>query len=239
MDKAHGITLGVLQPGYFPWLGFFDQMSRVDVFVLYDDVQFDKHGWRNRNRVKSHTGPTWLSVPIRHKGLGQQQINEVEIDNQTTWGRKHLSTIRQLYSKAPYLNKYLPELEVFFSRHWTKLVELDIACIELMQKWFGITTQVVQASSLGIAGGQSERLLNFCLHFGAQRYLSGNAAENYLDLQLFTENNVLVEWQNYQHPTYPQLHGEFISHLSALDMVLNCGEGSHEILTQHLKEEGL
>ena len=108
-----------------------------------------------------------------------------------------------------------------------------------MRKWLGLKTKIVQASSLGIGGGPSERLLNFCVHFGAQRYLSGDAAREYLDLDLFADNDIKVEWQNYHHPTYPQLYGEFISHLSALDMVLNCGEDSQAILANHSKEEGL
>ena len=116
MNKLKEKILAVLQPGYFPWLGFFDQMRRVDVFILYDDVQFDKHGWRNRNRIKSLNGPVWLTVPVRHKGLGRQRIHDVEIDNQTAWAHKHLATIRQLYAKAPYLKNFLPELEKFFSQ---------------------------------------------------------------------------------------------------------------------------
>lgn len=239
MSKTGGLTLGVLQPGYFPWLGFFDQMCRVDVFVLYDDVQFDKHGWRNRNRVKSHKGANWLTVPIRHKGLGQQQISDVEIDNQTAWGRKHLTTIKQLYAKAPYLDRYLPDLESLFVQHWTKLLDLDLACIEIMRKWLGLETQMIQASSLGIAGDQSERLLKLCRHFGADCYMSGDAAKDYLDLELFAANGIKIEWQAYDHPLYPQLHGEFISHLSSLDLILNCGKVSRDILTGNFKKESL
>ena len=111
LTQESGITLSVLQPGYLPWLGFFDQMRQCDVFVLYDDVQFDKHGWRNRNRVKSPQGVQWLTVPVRHKGLGKQKIIDVEIDNTTVWGRKHVATIQQCYAKAPFLGKNLPKLK--------------------------------------------------------------------------------------------------------------------------------
>src|SRR5262245_54186546 len=103
-------TLAVLQPGYLPWLGFFDQLLRSDVFVLSDDVQFDKHGWRNRNRVKSPTGPVWLTVPVRHKGLGFPSILDVEIVP-GRWAGKHISTLKQLYTRAPFAKRYLPELE--------------------------------------------------------------------------------------------------------------------------------
>src|SRR5438105_15810490 len=114
-------TLAVLQPGYLPWLGFFDQLRRSDVFVLYDDVQFDKHGWRNRNRIKSPAGPQWLTVPVRHKGLNKPAIRDVEIVP-GNWARKHVLSIRQLYARAPHLHRYLPELEEVLMRPFTHLL---------------------------------------------------------------------------------------------------------------------
>lgn len=223
-------TLVVLQPGYLPWLGFFDQMRRADVFVYYDDVQFDKHGWRNRNRIKSSNGPVWLTVPILATGRQGQAIQDVEIDNRGPWAKKHLTTIKQSYAKAPHLVRYFPSLEDVLGRPWTKLVDLDIAVASLMCEWFGLKREVVRSSGLSIGGGQSERLLNFCQHFGADRYLSGDSAKSYLDLGSFERAGVQVEWQSYQHPTYSQLHGEFIPFLSALDLALNEGPKSSSIL---------
>src|SRR6058998_3901315 len=124
MNSTSPRTLAVLQPGYLPWLGFFDQMRRADVFVYYDDVQFDKHGWRNRNRIKSPAGPHWLSVPVRHHGLGQPSILEVEIEPGTPWARKHVGTLRQFYARAPYVKNYLPALEELLMRPWTHIVDL-------------------------------------------------------------------------------------------------------------------
>src|SRR5438105_15591658 len=115
---ASTFTLAVLQPGYLPWLGFYDQVRRADVFIYYDDVQFDKHGWRNRNRVKSPTGPHWLTVPVRHTGLGWQRVLDVEIDTKMPWVRKHLGSIKQFYARAPYLERYLPELAELLQRPW-------------------------------------------------------------------------------------------------------------------------
>src|SRR6184192_3437498 len=109
-------TLAVLQPGYLPWLGFFDQLQRSDVFVYYDDVQYDKHGWRNRNRIKSPSGPHWLTVPVRHSGLGWPPISAVEIESGAPWARKHLGTIRQCYARAPYTDRYLAELGELLQR---------------------------------------------------------------------------------------------------------------------------
>jgi hypothetical protein len=223
-------TLVVLQPGYLPWLGFFDQLLRSDVFVYYDDVQFDKHGWRNRNRIKSVSGPLWLTVPILHTGRHGQKILEVEIDNRRPWAKKQLASISQSYAKAPFLSQYFPELEDALLHAPPLLAELDITLVALMSKWVGIQRRIERSSQLGIEGGQSDRLLNLCKHFDANRYISGDAAKDYLDVPMFAANGVTVEWQGYQHPTYPQLHGEFVPYLSALDLVLNVGPDSLGIL---------
>jgi hypothetical protein len=227
IDPARpGPTIVVLQPGYFPWLGFFDQMRRADVFVYYDDVQFDKHGWRNRNRIKSADGPGWLTVPVRHSGLGKPQINEIEIDARTPWPRKHVGTIRQCYGGAPYLGRYLPELTELLMRPWGLLVDLDLAVAALLANWLGLRPRIERASALGIGGTKTGRLVAICRHFGAARYLSGNAAQTYLDVDEFVREGIDVEWQNFQHPVYPQQHGDFVPGLSALDLLLNCGDDS-------------
>jgi WbqC-like protein family len=226
-------TIAVLQPGYLPWLGFFDQMAHSDVFVIYDDVQFDKHGWRNRNRIKSPAGSHWLTVPVLHAGKNLPANNSVEIDGRQPWARKHIGSIRQFYGGAPFLSRYLPELEELLHRKWTLLIDLDLAVLTLLCKWLELRTTIVRSSSLGIQGGQSERLVNHCLHFGAGRYLSGAAARDYLLTPLFNSHHIDVIWQDYSHPTYPQLHGAFISHLSTLDLLLNCGDQSRSILLSH------
>jgi len=223
-------TLVVLQPGYLPWLGFFDQMRRSDVFIYYDDVQFDKHGWRNRNRIKSPSGPQWLTVPILHHGKGQPLINDTLIDTTSGWPRKHVGTLRQYYARAPYVKQYLPELEELLNRPWTRIVDLDIAVVDLMAGWLKLTPTVVLASASGIGGARSERLVNFCLHVGAQRYVSGSAARDYLDVGQFESRGIEVVWQDYHHPVYAQQHGPFVPCLSAIDLLLNCGDDSAAIL---------
>ena len=225
-------TVAVLQPGYLPWLGFFDQMIRSDVFVYYDDVQFDKNGWRNRNRVKSMTGPLWLTVPVLSAQKFGQLILETKIDNRQPWARKQLGTIRQLYARAPYLAPYLPGLEEVLCAKWQYLVDLDIALVELICGWMGLKRQAVRSSKLGVVGERSERLLRICRHFGAEKYLSGDSAQCYLDVPAFEAHKIAVEWQRYSHPTYPQLHGEFLPYLSAIDLVFNVGgDRSLELLS--------
>jgi hypothetical protein len=223
-------TVAVLQPGFLPWLGFFDQMIRSDVFVIYDDVQFDKHGWRNRNRIKTANGIAWLTVPVRHGGHHGQAINDVKIDNSRNWARKLVSAIQQAYARAPHCEPYAKQLTEILTRPWENLLELDLSIIELMAHWFEVETKVLKASELGILGSQSGRLLEICRHFGAWRYLSGNAAKSYLDNQLFDKAGIEVVWQDYAHPSYPQIHGEFVPYLSALDLVLNVGPESPKVI---------
>ncbi len=224
-------TLVVLQPGYLPWLGFFDQMQRSSVFIYYDDVQFDKHGWRNRNRVKAPGGvPHWLTVPVLHSGRNWPAILEVEIDNRSAWARKHVGTLKQFYGKAPHVHRYLPALEEMLERRWALLVDLDLAVTALICSWLGLERRMLRASALGISGKQSERLLALCRHTGARRYLSGDSASDYLDTELFAQHGIEIEWQNYAHPVYPQQHGDFVPYLSIVDLVFNCGEESAAIL---------
>lgn len=232
---ANDFAVAVLQPGYMPWLGFFEQMSQVDVFVMYDDVQFDKNGWRNRNRIKSQDGPHWLSVPV-HASI-ESKIMDVTIDQRQKWAKKHLGSIEQFYKKAPYRDEYLPVLKELLSRDWEKLVDLDLALIETMKEWFGIRTPLVRSSELGVGGDRNMRLLDICKHFGAARYYSGKAAECYLDGQLFQSNGIQVVFQDFKHPEYPQLHGEFFPYLSAIDVLLNCGPDSKRYLVNNDQKE--
>lgn len=225
-------TLAVLQPSYLPWLGCFDQINRSNFFIFYDDVQFEKNSWRNRNRVKGSSGCIWLSVPILQKGRMGQLILDVEIDKRQNWARKHIGTLQQAYARAPYRKLYLDEFEAILMRPWTHLVALDIELTTKMCEWLGIRTPLYRSSELGIAGRGSERLLNFCNHFNADCYLSGDSAQAYLDLPLFQKNEIKVEWQNYDHPHYAQLHGAFTPYMSALDLLMNVGPDSLAVLEE-------
>jgi hypothetical protein len=231
------LTLGVLQPGYLPWLGFFDLMRRTDFFVIYDDVQFDKHSWRNRNQIKTAHGPQWLTVPVFHSGLEGQPILDVRIDNLLPWARKHLRSIEQSYARAPYLDTYFPMLREVLSERWEGLVDLDLALIDVLREWLDLPANAVRSSELGVPGRRNDRLLALCRHFGATKYLTGNAARAYLDVPRFEREGIEVEWQGYIHPIYPQLHGEFVLNMSAIDLILNCGPESRAILAHEVRKE--
>lgn len=220
--------VGILQPGYLPWLGFFEQMLRSDIFVIYDDVQYDKHGWRNRNRIKGPQGPIWLTVPVRTKGLGKPKINEVIINPaQPRWAHKHCLTLQQLYGKAPHFSEYYPPLEQTLLTSWEKLLDLDLALIRLIADWLGLTTDLVLASSLGCqAEDPTLRLVEICQAVGADIFYEGSSGKNYLDLPQFAVADIRVIFQEYQCQPYPQLFGEFMSHLSVVDLLFNCGPDS-------------
>lgn len=232
-------TVVVLQPSYLPWLGYFEQMARAHQFVYYDDVQYDKEGWRNRNRIKTAHGEQWLTVPVLTKDRFGQRIHEARINNDSSWGRKHLAALRQNYAKAPYFKEYYPVLEELLSRRWELLFDLVVETNEALRRALGVATPVHFSSRLGIGGGQTERLVNLCRHFGAGLYLSGNAAREYLDLAQFAAAGVRVEFQEYAHPTYPQLHGEFLPFLSVVDLLFNCGKDSLQILLTRRQAEGV
>jgi hypothetical protein len=226
-------TLVVLQPGYLPWLGYFDLLNKADVFVHYDDVQFDKHGWRNRNQVKGPKGAVWLTVPVRHSGRAGQSILDVEIDDRQNWRRKHLFTVGQYYARAPYIDSVLPKLRNILDLPWPRLVDLDLAITNWLACELGIAKPQYRASELGVGGDRNGRLLSLCQHFGATRYLSGNAARDYLDVLRFSAAGIEVIWHDYVHPTYVQQHGAFVPHLSVLDLILNVGPDSLAVLSSY------
>jgi hypothetical protein len=167
---------------------------------------------------------------VLHHGQRQPLIIDTLIDNKVDWTRKHVGTLRQFYGKAPFAKRYIPALEDVLCRPWTHLVDLNLAVAALMAGWLKLAPHTFRASELGISGRQSQRLIDLCRHFGANRYLSGDAASDYLDVELFASHGIEVVWQNYQHPTYAQQHQPFVPYLSAIDLLLNCGDDSAAIL---------
>jgi len=224
-------TCVVLQPGYLPWLGFFEQMHRADEFVFLDDVQFDKHGWRNRNRIKGPEGPQWLTVPVRISGLSERRICDVEIDaTQRRWAVRHLQALRSNYGPCPFFDWLYPELETTLQRPWTHVAELDIALVKLLCDKLGLVRRTHRSSQLGVGDGRCERLVEICRKLDCSHYYSGAAAQCYLDAAAFARAGVTVEFQDYAHPTYLQRYGAFVSHLSIVDLMFNCGPQSLAVI---------
>lgn len=217
------VRVAVLQPSYLPWLGYLHQLASCDAFVFYDDVQYDKNGWRNRNRIRtaSDEGWSWLTIPVLVAGY--PRINEVTIDDRTPWRRKHLTALRHAYSRARHYELFDEHIAPLYDRKDDRLSETAIESIRLLARAFGITTQTFRSSELNVTGDRNTRLLAICRHFGADEYLSGIAAQSYLDVGLFENSGIRVLWQEFQHPVYEQQFPGFVSHLSALDALLNAG----------------
>ncbi len=229
------MRIAVLQPGYLPWLGYFDQEMSVDTFVVYDDVQYDRRGWRNRNRIKTPDGPVWLTVPVEQKGKYDQLIRDVKIDNDRPWRKKHLGTVSAFYKKAPYYNRLYPEFEEIILKEREYLWELDTDLAQWMNRVIGIETPVKLASELDVTGQKSERLLQICRALDADEYYSGAAARHYMDIAMFNDAGIDVYFQEFVHPVYPQLHGDFVSHMSALDLLMIAAPEAKKILESGTK----
>ena len=222
--------LGILQPGYLPWLGFFEQMDKADKFVIYDDVQFDKNGWRNRNRIKTPQGDQWLTVPVLTSKKSSQLVCEVAIDNRTDWRKKHRKSIEQNYRKAPFFDEYYPVFEKGFSTEWDNLFECDMFFIEEIRKILGIDTPLISSRTLESKGESTDRLIKICKELNVDAFYEGLAGKNYIDESLFDQNGIKLVYQQYDHPVYRQMYKDFISHLSVIDLIFNEGPASIDII---------
>ena len=212
------------QPNYLPWLGFFDKMRQCDVFIIEDSVQFEQQGFMNRNRVKTFDGVKWLTVPVKHVGRFLP-INEVEIGNESEpdWARRHWRTLKCNYSKAPFWDKYSDFFEEAYSKKWQRLVDLNMHLIRGIMRFLRIDRPLVMASSLCVSGKGSDLVLAQCKAVGAKVQLSGSGARSYLNLDTFERSGIEVVFQNFQHPVYPQLHGQFVPNLSVVDYLFCTG----------------
>ena len=224
------MLVGIHQSHYLPWLCYIDKLMRSDVFIVLDDVQFSKNGWQNRNKLKTPSGPTILTVPV-HARAGQT-LDEVRISGDgPDWKKKHWRTVEQHYRKAPYYDDHAPFLVELYRREWTHLIELNRHMLDYLLDVLGIATRVEYASSLDVQGVATERLVHLVKAVGGDAYLSGEfALDAYLDPEPFRESGIELKIQQWTPPTYPQLYGEFIPDLSILDLLMNCGPDACAVL---------
>jgi hypothetical protein len=212
-----------------PWLGYFDKIVQSDIFVFLDTVQFKKNEFQNRNKIKTSQGWQWLTVPVVYKY--PEHIDEVNINNRIDWRKKHMRTLEINYQKAPYCRDLFPTLKEFYAANSELLSEVNRESVLMLLKILGVHKETKVASELGdFPEEPSERLAAICESLGADTYLSGAAGSDYLDLKPFNERGIRVEFQNFKHPVYPQLYGDFIPNLSLLDLLFNCGPDSLNIL---------
>jgi len=223
------MLIAVHQPQYLPWLGYFHKIDRADRFVLLDNVQFKKNEWQNRNRIKTAQGWQWLTVPVKYKF--SQKIHEVEINPDVPWQRKHRQAILTNYGKAAH-GAYLDALfEDLFSRSWHSISRLNIHLVKSLARILGIDTPIFIASELGdFPSDPDERLIALTRHFGADQYLAGRGGRDYMNLEKYKEKGVSVVFQDFNHPEYGQLFGDFQPNMSVIDLLLNHGEQSLSLI---------
>jgi len=228
------------QPNYIPWRGYFDQIQKADVFVFYDDVQYDKHGWRNRNRIKTANGPIWLTIPVKKKGAVKNHtaINEIFIDWKCDWFRKHWKTIEQAYGKAPFFDVYASRVKETYEQRYDKLADLTIELTVFIAGILGISgTKFVRSSSLNATGKKTDRLLEILRQLGAGHYISGPAAKDYLNKDKLAAAGISTEYMVYDYPVYSQLYPPYDPQVSVLDLLFMKGPESAKYIWQGTKSD--
>ena len=227
------MIVSINQPAYLPWLGYFHRIAISDAHIVLDDVQFEKNSFTNRNKVRTHDGWCWLTVPIKTAGkFGDLAINQVEIASEKPWASKHWSTLRLNYSKAPFFDEHAHFLEALYRREWHKLTDLAREITDYLLNAFAVRTRLYFSSQIKVRGRKDELVLNLCRELGATVYLSGPLGRNYLREELFHDQGIAVRYHDYHHPTYSQVYSGFEPYMAALDLLLNAGPRSREIMTR-------
>ena len=231
-DVARGRVVTIHQPEHLPWLGFFSKLDAADLMVSLDVVPFRKNYFQNRNRVLGPDGGAhWLTVPVRLDDHLAGQIRLVPIAEDGRWRRKHLRTLEHRYRRHPHFDEVFGRIAPILEDEWDRVAELNHALIDALKETLGIATPIVRASELDVAGSRSELLAAICRRVGADVYLSGPSGRDYLDPTPFEAAGIRIAYHDYEHPVYPQRGSDgFVSHLSVLDLLFNCGAESGEIV---------
>lgn len=217
--------IAIIQSNYIPWKGYFDMIAAVDEFILYDDMQYTRRDWRNRNQIKTPQGVQWLTVPVKVKGKYLQSIRETEIDG-TDWAAAHWKTIAQNYRRAPHFEEVAAIFEPLYLQHqYTHISELNRKLIEAVCSYLGINTKISNSWDYQLIDGKTERLADLCARAGGSEYISGPSAKDYIEEDIFTERGIKLSWFGYTgYPEYPQLFGEFTHGVTILDLLFTCGK---------------
>ncbi len=223
--------IAILQSNYIPWKGYFDMIAAVDEFILYDDMQYTKRDWRNRNQIKTPQGVQWLTVPVVVKGKYHQKIRDTHIDGDG-WAKAHWKALVQNYQRAPHFREIAAWLEpLYLAEAYTHLSQLNRRFIEAICRYLGIETTISNSWDYKLVDGKTERLVDLCLQAGGKEYVSGPAAKDYIEETQFARSGIRLEWFDYaDYPEYPQLWGSFVHGVTILDLLFNCGNGSHRYM---------
>lgn len=219
--------VAILQSNYIPWKGYFDLIAAVDEFILYDDMQYTRRDWRNRNQIKTPQGLKWLTVPVEVKGKYYQSIKETQIAGDK-WATEHLKALVLNYSRAPFFHEVMEWLTPIYTQQASSdLSSLNRKLIEAVCCYLDIYTKISSSSDYRLMDGKTERLVGLCLQAGASEYISGPSAKDYIEPSLFSGAHVKLTWFDYKgYAEYPQLWGEFQHGVTILDLLMNCGKSA-------------
>ena len=215
-------TVVIHQPDFLPYLGFFHRFMQADCYIILDHVQFSRRGWTHRDQIKGRNGATWLSLSVK-KGPFDICIRDVELLPREAWCEASLNLLRENYQGTPFFDIVFPELKRIFETPFDRLVELNLALIDLICGWLDIEIDKSRSSSLNPSGTKSEMIAGLVAAVGGTRYLSGLGARDYHEQLPFDRRGIDVVWQDFKNPVYPQQFGEYVPYLSAIDALFNCG----------------
>lgn len=221
------------QPTYLPWLGLFHKIAIADAFCYFDDVQYQKKDWNNRNTLKGPNGEFWMTVPVKSKNHFDKKVGEIEINNASKWRKKHLKSLELNYQSAPYFDHYIDFFRDCYSREWQRLSDLN----EYILKWFldvlNIKVKYYKMSEIGFNGSKNDLVLDMCRKLDATCYVFGKLGKDYADIRKFNQQGIKVYFQEYCHPIYQQLFKDFVPYLSAVDLLFNEGPNSLDVIMKN------
>ncbi|MGJ0361383.1 WbqC family protein [Aliarcobacter cryaerophilus] len=231
--------IAILQSNYIPWKGYFDLINLVDEFILYDDMQYTRRDWRNRNKIKTPQGLQWLTIPVEIKGKFFQKINETKV-SEKDWAKKHWQTILRNYSKAKYFKDYKDIFEeLYLTCDEEYLSQINYKFITTINEILEIKTKLIWSSEFELVDGQTEKLLGICKDCNADIYLSGPAAKDYFNEELAKQENIKVEWIDYSgYKEYEQLNPPFEHGVTILDLIFNEGQNTRSFMKSFKQEKG-
>jgi len=221
----------ILQPSYIPWRGYFDQIKKSDLFVFFDDVQYDKRGWRNRNQIKTSIGKQWLTIPVHSKGAQTNHllIKDVHVsyESNTLWTVDHWKSLQHAYARAPYFKEVMALLEPFYQQKPDFLADFIIDLSIAIARYIGITqTEFIRSSALDAQGAKTDRLIDILKKVGATLYISGPSAQDYIENDKFADAGIGLEYMDYTYPEYPQLYPPYDPFVSIVDLLMMTGKDS-------------
>lgn len=224
---SDGKKVAILQSNYIPWKGYFDLMAMSDEFIIYDEMQYTKNDWRNRNKIKTPNGTQWLSIPVKTKGHISNSVRIMDAEMvDTKWVASHWNTIAQNYRKAKFFNEYADSIKQVYEdcRGETLLCKVNYRFMHAITGILGITTKISSSQDYGLVEGKTERLVDLVKKAGGSEYISGPAAKDYIDSNLFAKAGIKLTWMDYSgYPEYPQRFPPFEHGVSVLDLIFNCG----------------